>query len=138
MDERVPGSEKRKTWSAISARTALIGHVEDAAAHETRALALWRKEFGDRHYYVMKAWISLSSLQASCGKWRDAERSVRNALSIAETPEALANYAVILDKLKRGSEAREIRHRLHAERPPASSLVDVKEMPHEADRPPLW
>jgi tetratricopeptide (TPR) repeat protein len=114
------------------------GQVEDAAAHETRALALWREELGDRHYYVMKAWISLSSLQGFCGNWHAAEKSVQNALAIAQTPEALANYAVILDKLKRGSEAREIRRRLHAQKLSASPLIDVKEMPHEIARPSLW
>jgi tetratricopeptide (TPR) repeat protein len=78
--------------------------LREATVHETKALAIWRQQLGDRHYYVMKAWISLSSLQGLSNAWRAAESSLRKALDIAETPEALANYAVVLEKLKRGKE----------------------------------
>jgi tetratricopeptide (TPR) repeat protein len=111
------------------------GRLAEATVHETKALAIWRQQLGDRHHYVMKAWISLSSLQGLCNDWRAAESSLQNALLIAETPEALANYAVVLEKLKRGREAREIRRRLHLQNSPSSPLADVKTMPYEAKRP---
>jgi hypothetical protein len=79
-----------------------FGRLGEAAVHEKKALAIWRQQFGDQHYYVMKAWISLSSLQGLGSDWRAAESSLHEALSIAETPEALAKYAVVLEKLKRG------------------------------------
>jgi hypothetical protein len=112
-----------------------IARTKEAIIHETRALAIWRQQFGDRHYYVMKAWISLSSLQGICGDWRAAESSLRNALSISQTPEALANYAVVLEKLKRGKEAREIRRRLRVRTPSPLPVADLKAMPYEAERP---
>jgi tetratricopeptide (TPR) repeat protein len=112
--------------------------LEDATVHETKALALWRQELGDRHYYVMKAWIGLSSAQGLRGNWQAAEDSLRNALAIAETPEALANYAVVLEKLKRGREAGEIRRRLGRQSPAASPLVDVKAMPLEREQLRVW
>lgn len=114
-----------------------MGQLNEAIIHETRALANWQRQLGDRHYYVLKAWISLSSLQGLCGRWAAAESSVKQALAIAETPEALANYAVILQKLKRGREAREIRRRLNLQMfaPPASPLVDVKAIRSEAGLP---
>ena len=111
------------------------GRLGPATVHQTKALEIWRRQFGDRHHYVMKAWISLSSLQGLCGDWRAAAGSLENALAIAETPEALANYAIVLEKLKRGSEAREIRRRLPVPMPPPSPLADVKAMPFEASRP---
>jgi tetratricopeptide (TPR) repeat protein len=110
------------------------GRLRDATAHEMKALAIWRRQFGDRHYYVMKALISLSSLQGLSGDWRAAEASLQNALEIAETPEALANYAVVLEKLKRRKEAREIRRRIHLPMPAPPPLADVKAMPSERER----
>ena len=110
-----------------------MGRLEPAALHEKRALALWLKQFGDRNRYVMKAWISLSSLQGLSSDWPAAERSLKKALAIIETPEALANYAVVLDKLKRHREAKEIRRRIHLRAPSPSALADVKGMPYEAD-----
>jgi tetratricopeptide (TPR) repeat protein len=110
------------------------GRLEAAAVHEKKALALWRQEFGDRNHYVMKAWISLSSLEGLRGDWLAAERSLQKALAITETPEALANYAVVLEKLKRHREAKEIRRRLHLPMPSPSALADVKGMPYETGR----
>jgi tetratricopeptide (TPR) repeat protein len=110
------------------------GRLGEAAVHQTKALDIWRQQLGDRHYYVMKAWISLSSLQGLRGDWLAAEGSLRKALAIAETPEALENYAAVLDKLKRGGEAREIRRRSHLQMPPPPPVADVKAMPYEAER----
>jgi uncharacterized protein HemY len=101
-------------------------HLDEAVVHETRALAIWRQQLGDRHRYVMKAWISLSSLQGLRGEWQAAERSLQAALAIAETPEGLANYAVVLEKLKRGREAKAVRQRLHGQTVLPTALVDVK------------
>jgi hypothetical protein len=84
---------------------------------------------------VMKALISLSSLQGLAGDWRAAGKSLREALAIAETPEALANYAVVLDKLKRGGEAKEIRKRLTGSGQGAAPLVDAKALAFESSRP---
>jgi tetratricopeptide (TPR) repeat protein len=111
------------------------GRLSEATVHETKALAIWRQQLGDRHHYVMKAWISLSSLQGLSNDWRAAESTLQNALLIGETPEALANYAVVLEKLKRRSEAREIRRRLGPPKSSSSPLADVKAMPYEAKRP---
>lgn len=111
------------------------GRLGEATAHEAKALAIWRQQFGDRHHYVMKAWISLSSIQGLCGDWPAAESSLRQALSIAETPEALANYAAVLEKLKRGREAREIRRRLRLQALPPLPVADAKALPYEAGRP---
>jgi tetratricopeptide (TPR) repeat protein len=105
-----------------------MGRLDTAAIHEKKALALWLQQFGDRNRYVMKAWISLSSLQGLSGDWPAAERSLQNALAIIETPEALANYAVVLEKLKRHPEAKEIRRRIHLPMPSPSALADVKAM----------
>lgn len=111
-----------------------IGRLESATLHEKRALALWLQQFGDRNRYVMKAWISLSSLQGLSGDWLAAEKSLHKALAIIETPEALANYAVVLEKLKRHREAKEVRHRIHLPMAPPSALADVKEMPYQTGR----
>jgi tetratricopeptide (TPR) repeat protein len=111
------------------------GRLAGAAAREQRALELWREHLGERHPRVAKGWISLSTLQALSGDWRAAETSLRAALAIGETPEALSNYAVVLDKLRRGREAAAIRRRVAVAAPAALPLVDVKARPHEASRP---
>lgn len=102
------------------------GRLREAAAHERKALTIWKQHLGDRHPYVMKALIGLSSVQGLCQDWSAAEASLQAALRIEETPEALANYAVVLEKLKRGKEAREIRRRVHLGALSPSLLVDVK------------
>jgi tetratricopeptide (TPR) repeat protein len=96
--------------------------LAEAAAHEEEALALWRERFGDRHYYVMKGWISLSSLQGLRGDWTAARQSLERVLAISESDEALSNYAIVLGKLKRHKEAQAIRRRLHK---PAVTLLPV-------------
>lgn len=99
--------------------------LAEAAAHETQALAIWRERFGERHYYVMKAWISLSSLEGLRGDWQAAARSLERALSINLSDEALSNYVIVLDKLKRHKEARASRQRLHKLAVTPLPLVDV-------------
>jgi tetratricopeptide (TPR) repeat protein len=118
-------------FAAVEMHTGRLG---EALAHETKALTIWKREFGERHRYVMKALISLSSLQGLTGDWLAAEASLRDALRIAETPEALSNYAVVLEKLKRHKEAREIRRKVRLPTPSPSLLVDVKAMPLERER----
>lgn len=110
--------------AAVEMRT---GRLREAEIHQTRALALWQREPGGTRY-VMKAWVSLSSIQGLAGDWEAAAGSLQQALGIAETPEALANYAIVLEKLKRGREAREIRARL-------PQTVDVREL---APRARVW
>lgn len=105
------------------------GRLAAAEEHQRRALGVWRAELGDRNETVMRAWISLSSVQGLRGEWRAAEQSLLAAVAIAETPEALANYAVVLDQLKRGKEAKAIRRRL----PPATPLpaaIDIRALPY--------
>lgn len=140
LSQAAATSERVATPSDLAAALHNLAAVEmqmrrldEATVHETRALAIWRREFDDRHYYVMKAWISLSSLQGLQGDWQAAGSSLLNALAIAETPESLANYAVVLDHLKRGKEAREIRRHLRQPAAPSSPLVDVKAMAHEQE-----
>lgn len=101
------------------------GRLKLAAEHQHKALTIWRQQFGDRHEYVMRAWISLSSIQGLQRDWQGAEESLRHALAIAETDEALSNYAVVLDHLKRGREAKQIRARIPAVAVP-NALIDVK------------
>jgi tetratricopeptide (TPR) repeat protein len=100
------------------------GRLDVADAHEREALQIWRDLLGDSHEYVLKAWISLSSLQGLRGDWPAAEESLRRALAIRESDEALANYAVVLEKLKRRNEAKAVRARLHGPMIPAPSLLD--------------
>ena len=99
--------------------------LAEAAAHETQALAIWRERFGERHYYVMKAWISLSSLECLRGDWQAAAKSLECALSISPSDEALSNYAIVLDKLRRHKEARAARQRLHKSAVTPLPIVDV-------------
>jgi len=101
------------------------GRLRDAESHERQALNLWRRELGDRHHYVLKAWISLSSVQGLSGDWHAAEASLQEALTIAPTPEALANYAVVLDKLHRTKEAGKVRSQISLPAIPLQSLIDV-------------
>jgi len=106
-------------------------HLAEAAAHEEKALAMFRQQFGDRHYYVMKAQISLSSLQGFSGDWRAAAATLEAALAVEQTPEALANYAIVLDKLNRHRQARKIRRRSALAKLPMSALADVHELGYE-------
>jgi hypothetical protein len=75
---------------------------------------------------VQKAWISLSTLQGLGGNWPEAEESLRHALAIRESDEALANYAVVLEKLKRRKEANAVRARLRGTVPPAPLVLDTR------------
>ncbi len=104
------------------------GRASLALPHQRQALALWTAAYGERHEYVMRAWISLSSIQGMLGDWMAAERSLRQALQVAETPEALANYAVVLDHLQRKKEARAIRRRIPATSV-SNAIVDVQAQP---------
>jgi tetratricopeptide (TPR) repeat protein len=108
--------------------------LAEATEHETKALAIWRQRFGETHYYVMKSWISLASLQGLRGDWPAAADNLRHALAIAESPEALANYAVVLDKLKRHREATEIRRHLPRLAAADAPLADVRKIRHDADQ----
>jgi len=98
--------------------------LAEAAAHETQALAIWRERFGERYGYVMKAWISLSSVEGLRGNWQAAAQSLERALSISPSDEALWNYAIVLDKLNR-HEAKAIRQRRHTPVVTPLPLVDV-------------
>jgi tetratricopeptide (TPR) repeat protein len=102
------------------------GRLDQAIAHERQALDLWRRALGDRHAYVFKAWVGLSSAEGVAGKWLEAQASIREALRIAETPEALANHAAVLEKLGRSREARDLRKRLPHPVAPVSNLIDVR------------
>src|SRR5207245_7746801 len=46
-----------------------LSRLPEAVAHQTQALEIWRNHLGERHYYVMNAWISLSSVQGLHGDW---------------------------------------------------------------------
>ena len=108
------------------------GRLAAAEQHELEAIALCRGALGDRHEYVRRGWISLSTVQGLRRDWKAAERSLRNALAIARTADALANYAVILEHSKRGKEAREIRRRLPAV-PRPSATVDATALKYEEE-----
>jgi len=104
------------------------GQLREALEHETRALELWQSALGSEHYYVMKAWISLSSVHGLRKDWLAAEQCLLQALAIRRSPEALENYAVVLDKLKRGREAKAIRSGLGTGHVSEPVLVDVKSL----------
>jgi tetratricopeptide (TPR) repeat protein len=109
------------------------GRLDVAYEHQLKALAIDRDVFGERHESVMRAWISLSTIQGLRGEWRAAEQSLLQALAIAETPEALANYAVVLDHLKRSKEARAIRSRIPLTTA-SNKVVDINALPFEGQR----
>jgi tetratricopeptide (TPR) repeat protein len=115
----------------LAAAEMQTGNLRDAASHEREAIELAQREFGDRHRFVMKAWIGLSSIQGLQEDWRAAEQSISRAIWIAETPEALANYAIVLEKLHRGKEAKDLRRRFRLDFPTAAPLVDVKSLTAE-------
>ena len=104
------------------------GRLHEAMLHENEAIQLWQQHFGERHHFVMKAWVGLSSIQGLGGEWRAAEASLKKALAIAETTEALANYAVVLEKLHRGKEAKDLRRRFRVDSPVAAPVADVKSL----------
>ena len=73
----------------------------------------------------MKAWISLSSLEGLRGDWHAAARSLERALAIMDSEEALTNYAIVLDKLKRHKDARAVRRKLQRPAIAPVPVVDV-------------
>jgi tetratricopeptide (TPR) repeat protein len=120
-----PPEDRAAVLHNLAAVEMQIGHLTDAENHQRQALGLWRGRLGDRHDYVLKAWIGLSSVQGLREEWSAAAESLRRALAIRESDEALANYAVVLEKLKRRKEAKAIRARLHAPPSVVSPLIDV-------------
>jgi tetratricopeptide (TPR) repeat protein len=127
-ESTAPAEDRAAALHNLAAVEMHLSRFPEAEVHETQALEIWRGRLGERHYYVMKAWIGLSSVQGLRGDWPAAAQSLQHALAIGESEEALANYAVVLDKLKRSKEAKAIRLRL--QRPPSSPpfLVDVKSL----------
>jgi uncharacterized protein HemY len=59
------------------------------------------------------------------GDWRAAAQSLERALAISDSDEALSNYAIVLDKLKRHKEARGIRQKLQQLEFTSLPVVDV-------------
>jgi len=112
----------------LAAAEMQAGDFKQAIDREKQALQIWRQRLGERHPYVNKAWISLSSAQGLGGEWTAAAESLQHALAIAQSEEALANYAVVLDKLKRHGEAKAIRSRLPRHTLSAFDSVDVKSL----------
>ena len=107
-------------------RSDALAEVPGTFLPGVQALEIWRRRLGDRHDYVQKAWISLSTLQGVGGNWREAAESLRRALAIRESDEALANYAVVLEKLKRRKESKAVRARLRGTVPPAPLVLDTR------------
>jgi tetratricopeptide (TPR) repeat protein len=112
----------------LAAAEMQTGRLREATSHEREAIELGEREFGDRHRFVMKAWIGLSSIQGLQSDWRAAEESLQRALAIAQTPEALANYAIVLEKLHRVREAKDLRRRFQLDIPAAAPLVDARSL----------
>jgi len=104
------------------------GEFRQAIDHDKQALQIWRQRLGESHPYVNKAWISLSSAQGLGGDWAAAAESLQHALATTQSEEALANYAVVLDKLRRHREAEAIRSRLSRSALPPLESVDVKSL----------
>lgn len=88
------------------------GRLADAERHQADGLRMMQENLGPRHEEVRRAWISFSTIAGLRSDWPAAERRIRAALDIAETPEALANYIVILEKQKKTKQARLLRRRL--------------------------
>ena len=125
--ELSPGGDARAgalhNLAAVEMHT---GRTREAIKHEEEALELWRVQLGGRHPYVLKAWVGLSSAHALAGDWQAAAKSLEEALRIEETPEALANYAVVLEKLKRANEAAAVRRRVNPVESTLPLLIDVQ------------
>jgi len=115
----------------LASLEAQTGELARAQEHQEHALARWSRLHGPRHEFVRRALISLSSIQGLRQDWHAAARSLESALAIAESPDALGNYAVILDRLHRKKEAKEVRRRLPA-LAVSNALVDLKTLRREA------
>jgi len=105
------------------------GRLPEAERHQTDALRTFQETLGPRHEEVRRAWISYSTIAALRGDWPEAERRIRAALEIAESPEALETYIVILEKQKRKKQARLLRQRLGSTTvpvPAANGIVDAQ------------
>jgi hypothetical protein len=107
--------------ASVEAQT---GELAKAERHQKEALAMFREQLGERHDSVMRAWISLSTIQGLRRDWRAAERSIQQALAIRETAEGLANLAAVRRRGQRSEAPTEARH-----------LVDVQTLRHEGNRP---
>jgi tetratricopeptide (TPR) repeat protein len=55
--------ESAATLHNLASVEAQTGELQAAEEHQRRALSLWRGQFGERHEYVRRALISLSSIQ---------------------------------------------------------------------------
>jgi tetratricopeptide (TPR) repeat protein len=107
------------------------GRLSEAERHQGDALRMFQEHLGPRHEEVRRAWISYSTIAALRGDWPEAERRIRAAMEIAESPEALETYIVILEKQKRKKEARMVRERLGSTTvpvPAAHGIVDAQRL----------
>jgi tetratricopeptide (TPR) repeat protein len=116
-----PSAGTLHTMASVEAQT---GELAKAERHQKEALAMFREQLGERHDSVMRAWISLSTIQGLRRDWRAAERSIQQALAIRETAEGLANLAAVRRRGQRSEAPTEARH-----------LVDVQTLRHEGNRP---
>lgn len=111
----------------LASLRAQCGDLKAAEELENKSITAWTKQFGEQSEYLRRAWISLSSIQALQKRWLEAHESLLKSLSIGESPEALANDAIVLDKLKRGREANALRARIPAIRTLDTS-IDLKSL----------
>lgn len=100
------------------------GRLPEALRHQRRAIAIWEKS---RNPQRAKAWTSLGTMEAMAGDWKTAARSLERGLAIEESAETWGNYALVLERLGRGKEARAIQRKLsRSESTSTSPSVDAR------------
>jgi tetratricopeptide (TPR) repeat protein len=123
------------------------GNYLEARGSFDRGIALLEASAETPKSQLIRALASRSTLEYLAKNWKDAERAAARALAMAETQygsespvvgEVLQNYALILDRLRRGKEARSYRRRARSLMSNGQSafrpLIDITEL-EASDRP---
>jgi tetratricopeptide (TPR) repeat protein len=122
------------------------GRYAEARRNLDRSIALLKEVAETPRSHLVRALASRSTLEYLAKNWAGAEKDAAQALAMAETQygsespivgELLQNYSLILDRLRRGKEARSYRSRARTLMSNKQSafrpLIDITEL--GADRP---
>lgn len=117
------------------------GHFDPARRNLERAIAMLESVSGTHQSHMIRAFASLSTLEYLAKDYAAAEKAAARALTMAENHygadspiagDILENYALILDRLRRGKEAKLFRSRARTIQPGAVSgfrpLIDLTEL----------